>query len=151
MWLVLWLYIEDTRCGTCFCYKNRTRNVPTAAGMMPELTPGLIEFLINCQLICLLSKVLLTMLVRSIADTGQLAMAFYATYPSNMLSPPIILTIGSIVYFVSMMDVALEIWVRHERAQIFIEFNRWSECRWESSEAELNWSIGMESRTVYGI
>jgi len=50
--------------------------------------------------------------VRSIANTGQLAMIFYAVNPDTVVSPPIILLLGSIVYFVSMMDIALEIWMR---------------------------------------
>jgi hypothetical protein len=51
--------------------------------------------------------------VRALANTGQLAMIFYAANPDTVMSPPIILLLGSIVYFVSMMEIALEIWARH--------------------------------------
>jgi hypothetical protein len=71
-----------------------------------------IELLRNGQMIRSPFCVMLIVPVRSLANTGQLAMIFYAANPDTVIYPPIILLLGSIVYFLSMMDIALEIWAR---------------------------------------
>jgi hypothetical protein len=45
---------------------------------------------------------------RAIANSCQRAMILYAANPNTVLSPPIILTLGTVTFCVSMLDVMIE-------------------------------------------
>ena len=53
---------------------------------------------------------------RAIANTCQWAMILYAANPNAVFSPPVVLTLGTVAFCVSMLDVMIEFclhWENH--------------------------------------
>lgn len=68
-----------------------------------EFTQFACNLPINFQLIILLG--------RTIANGCQWAMILYAaTYPNSVISPPVILALGTVIYFISTLDAMIDLW-----------------------------------------
>ena len=70
-----------------------------------------VRYVYQVQLLCTPDRFpLLTYQVRAASQTWQWIMTLYAADPDTIVSPTVIIAFGSLVYFFSLLDVAIDVW-----------------------------------------